>query len=486
MSIEAQAKEFLARVEQYISTNSNPDLIKQILVELNLHNMTTNNKEFKDFLLKISKDEIDLKRLIHYVKLSILNNQPLCTLLAFIQENNLVSDVELADASRTLQLQINMLCLFEAVVITMANGQYFAQDVYDHLLKRSPTSYPGNPFADFFFGAPLKASLFERLKMISIKPGILNILFHKSTGENEETKADVDAFIIRKQLSGWNADIEPANADLSYATVSGMGLNILEAAWEDSTGHAKESGGVDNAKSGIGLINIMEEKKYASHFSLLSHMLPEGVALSDEAAYGLLPDLKINGAKKKVLQFDIDAEWRDIYNSWNLFFVISNINTVFMPIKLLLPSILSATPENYKEVRLLSLFLMGSLFLHEDVKNKPFFASDYSFKKATIILEKWGEINKRHASQRMQKVCPDSPANVDDLYEHIFGNYPNINFFLHLLSFAYNPQQHNLTKNYTMQSSQQKSPLFFAATAPAATTTSTKGKGLADNAPTLQ
>ncbi|WP_157010298.1 hypothetical protein [Legionella fallonii] len=79
---------------------------------------------------------------------------------ALVQESDLISDEELQQASITMQLQINMLCIFEAITITMANGENFAQDVYEHLSQRSGTPYPGNPIADFFFGVPFNASLF--------------------------------------------------------------------------------------------------------------------------------------------------------------------------------------------------------------------------------------------------------------------------------------------------------------------------------------
>lgn len=114
MSTKEQAMRFLLRVEKQLSTKSNPKLIKRILVELNLHTLVTNNKEYNDFIERAT---------------------------------------------------------------------------------------------------PYSTTLFERLKLISIKPGMLNILFHKWMGENTESTSDADSFIKENKLSGWNAKIIPMQGE---------------------------------------------------------------------------------------------------------------------------------------------------------------------------------------------------------------------------------------------------------------------------------
>ncbi|BCA96199.1 hypothetical protein TUM19329_25600 [Legionella antarctica] len=463
MGTREHAETLLLRIEKLIIKSSNPKLVKDLLVTLNLHSLATKNREYADFILKASTEEINLSALLNHLKICILNNHPLCSLLAFIQENDLVSDYELANIADTLQLQVNLIGIFEAITITMANGKEFAQDVYDHLNRFSSSFFPANPVAEFFFGVPYTASLFERLKLMSIKPGMLNILFHKLMGEKVETVADANAFITDKNLSGWNADIHPAELEApAKGTAPGMGVNILEATWEDSTGHAKDKGGIENAMAGIGLIMIMESQQFASSFRLVSHILPQGVDLQETSAYELLPDLKIESTRKKIAQFGIDSQWRDLYNSWNLFFVISNIDSIFMPIKLLLPTVFSADPQNYKEVRLLTLFLFANLLLSESTRSNPVFAKNYFIKNAAIILKKWGEINKEYARDILHNKGGDSAADIESVYKHLFGNYPNLNFLRQLILFSQNPNEYSFTKSYTSHQIKHQSPLFFA------------------------
>ena len=106
MSIKKQAKKFLSRIEKHIATQSNPHIINQILLALNLNELETKDQDFKDFLHKISTRPIDLTALLTHVKSHILDNEPLCALLAFIQENDLIGNEELAQAATTLQLRV--------------------------------------------------------------------------------------------------------------------------------------------------------------------------------------------------------------------------------------------------------------------------------------------------------------------------------------------------------------------------------------------
>ncbi|WP_058534280.1 hypothetical protein [Legionella saoudiensis] len=468
MTTQEKAALFLSRVKRHMSNTSNPQLIADILSALGLDELVTDNTNYKAFIQHITSKEIDLGKLIEYVEQNILNNEPLCNLLAYIEENGLISDAELVAAAPTLQLQINLLCIFDALIITMANGQSFVKEVYDHLIKRAGSPAPGNPLVDFFFGAPYEATLFERLKLVSIKPGMLNVIFHRIMGEQVETQADADAFIAANHLSSLNAtNVDIANlSSKDTSTVASMGVNIFEAAWEDST-HAQQLGGIDNAKAGIGLIMLMENQRYTTNYVINSQVLPEGVKIDEDLKYTLLPDLELNNVKKKVSQFNIPKEWRDLYTSWNLAFVLANIDQVFMPIKLLMPIVGGSEPQNYKEVRLLSLFTVGYLFLSETPQKKPLFANNYTFSNAALIFKMMGKFNKQYAEKLLAELCPQEKRDIDSMYEHIFGNYPTVNLVKQLLSFMYNGPKFRFTQAYAEK---QSNSLFFASQSTAADT----------------
>lgn len=267
----------MTKLEKILPKKTDPSLIKKILTELKLDNLNTKDKEFAEFIVKVRSDQIDLTKLTLHLKKALLDNEPLCRLLAFIEEEGLIADSDLDAIAAKLELQLNMLFIFEAILVTMANSKHFAKDVYDHLVKISGNPFPGNPLADFIFGVPYNATLFERLKMVSIKPVMLSILFHRSMGEKKETQEALDDFIRENGLSGSNAWIETTEPHVvSGKTVPVMAVNISEAAKEDANGHTRNKGGIGNAESAIGLIQIMEQQQYLNQCDYFSTLLPEG------------------------------------------------------------------------------------------------------------------------------------------------------------------------------------------------------------------
>ncbi|MDX1838059.1 symporter [Legionella taurinensis] len=455
--MKKSAENFLAKIEKILPQKSNPFLINKILIELKLDALDTKDKDFAEFIVKARSQKIDLTKLIQYLKNALTTNEPLCQLLAFIEEKQLIADADLSAIADTLEMQLNLLFLFEGMLVTMANSKVFAKEVYDHLVTLSGNRFPGSPLADFIFGVPSNATLFERLKMVSIKPVMLTVLFHRSMGDKQETQEALDQFIRENGLSGTNAWIETAEPKaLSEKTVPVMGLNILEAAWEDATGHAKENGGIDNAESGIGLIQIMEQQQYMNQCDYFSTLLPEGTHRKDDGSYELIPDLKIDDAKKLVSQFHVHPQWRDLYTSWNLFFVAANIDTVVMPLKLLLPTVMSAHPSNYKETRVLSLFLIGNLFLHAS-KNNPFF-KNFTLANADIIFKEWGRINNEYANQQLHALCPEVPASTKPSLQEVLGYHTHLNFLKHLYNFVRDSSHYRFTPS---SKGKQPGPQFF-------------------------
>lgn len=446
------ASQFLSRIEKQILNESNPVTIKRILKELKLDTFSTRDDNFQWFLIKVRNTPTDLTKLIKAVSTNLLNSQPICLLLASIQKDNLISDEEIEKSIDTLNFQINLLCLFEAFTVTMANSQTFAEDVYEHIIKNRGSSASGNPLVNFFQGAPLNAAMFERLKLISIDPGMAWISFHRSMAAKQETEADVKDFIKKYKLSGWNATgIKPAEIGRkSEDSISSMAINILEASWSDLTGSYHQFGGKDNAATGTALIYIMEHKKYLAHFELASTVLPERTRIQENGYYELLPDLLISRHSKKISYFDLTPEWRDLYNSWNLRFVIPNpkLDSIFLPIKLLLPSVFSAESEKYYETRLLSLFLMGNIFLQARVKNNPLFVKQHiNLKNKNQILLLWGKVNEDYAARLLKKYFPESTITPEQIRQYVFRNHPHMNFMYYLTSCAYDLTNFRVTQN---------------------------------------
>lgn len=249
-------------------------------------------------------------------------------------------------------------------------------------------------------------------------------------------------------MTSLNAEIDLATYESKLpCSVAGMGINIIEANWEDATNEAsKKIGGIANAMAGFGLIALMEERQYLTGFEATDKILPQNCDTNSDE-YALLPGLKINSDTKKMSKFGIDKEWRDLYNSWNLRFVLANIDTVFVPLKLLVPSVFSAQPDNYKEARTVSLFLVANLFINEKTHHNSIFQCNFKLDNVDAILTQWGMINHHYASRILNRFCPDSTMAPEDYYHHVFGDRPSSSLAKNLLGFVCNTENYRITEN---------------------------------------
>lgn len=457
MTNQQSARTFLNKVEQFVPNKSSPFIIKKLLSELKLDKFSTHNTNFLTFLDNLTMQPTDLHALRTAIKTALLDNEPLVNLFAYIEENHLISEQELQHLTAMFSVQFNLLCLFEAFTVTLANSTDFLDDVYRHIMQQRHSLDSGSSMANFI--ASRNISLFERLKLISIDPGILGIMFHRSTKSHSQTPADLEQFIKKYHLSGLNAHLDMATLNsVSHGTLPAMRINIIEAVWEELASHLTAQGSYENALAGLGLISLMQQQQYPTQFNVTSLMLPEYSHKTKDNNYSLLPDLILHTDDKNVSQFLIDKEWQHLYNSWNLHFVILNIDALFMPLKLLLPSVLNAAPENYKEVRILSLFFIGNLFLNEHITDNLFFTNQYHLAHADQLLLQWGKINQDYASHLLTRYCPKFNKDLEHVYQETFGSHLTINFAKHLVNYLYQPEP---VLNQEKPAKRAYSPSFF-------------------------
>lgn len=468
---KASAELFLARLEQTVSQKkedgtalliTDPEIIRQALYELGLDSASfkIEDADFRDFLRKVSSQPIDITALLQKIKSGLLENPAFCKLLAYIEENQAISSDELIQYSHMLKLQINLLCLFEALTVSMINSPSLAKNVCEHITKNRGVGNPGSVIQNFLFGVPFDFGLFIRLKLISVDPGMWDSVFRRVIDSNNksETREEVELFAKKYGLTLWNRYIEPKSYtgdELDLVTMPGMAVNILEAAWHDMVSSSKDIGGRENAAAGLSLIALMEKSAelrdrksdYYGQYVKTTTLLPKDVPVVDGDHYSLIPDLKLDTRSKKISQFRIDKEWMDLYNAWNFRFVLLSLDHRFIPLKLIIPSILSADPDNFKMARVPSLFLIGNLFLQKLAgKENPFFDSGVTFSKREQILTAFGKINRDYAEYVLKMLRPEITHSPEALLEQALGKkMPTFKFFKSLAQFAVDSDSFRVT-----------------------------------------
>ena len=441
------AKRFLLRVIKHLPEKTNPSIIQQILKDLKIDSFKTQDENFLIFLKKIAEEPISATPLIEAIANGLLKNFTLCRLLDFIERENLISEEELKKMCGVLQAQVNLLCLFEAFAVTMANGYTFNEDIYSFTTKQRYTNNPGNPLCNLLFGTSISNfSLFKNLKMASVDPAMTNGAFVRSLGGDRDLAQDKiklksTQFIKKHRLSLWNTKIAPLPKNHKKKdSVNNVGLNILEAAWEEAPNSDGSPG--NNAFAGAALITLLERMSPENEDLLKELILPEGADLNKDGGYSKLPDLMVNPLAKITSQFYIRKEWMDFYNSWNLLFIMRNLDSWFLPIKLLVPSVLCALPAQYMETRVFVLYLVGNLFHYNKLR---FFPPKVTLANAAKIFEKWGEINREYGDQLLQNFCPDLECTSRDMYYDIFGSNLNCSLAYHVANFVCNFDNFRIT-----------------------------------------
>jgi hypothetical protein len=116
--------------------------------------------------------------------------------------------------------------------------------------------------------------------------------------------------------------------------------------------------------------------------------------------------------------------WVSLYTSWNLAFVLGDLDDLHMLVpKLLIPSVLSATPANYMSTRTLALWLAGNSFIFRRLDGVEASPQPANHADMTRVL---GEINAPHARELALQSAGLAAADFDAGFDTHF-RWPTTN-----------------------------------------------------------
>ncbi len=426
------ANRFLDAIIKEINPATQPQLIRQILKSLRLQEFKTSHDRHLDmFLKKIQKKSIDMTQFIQRMKEYLLDNPAFCKLFEYIERRKLISDAELPNLIRTLQLQLNVLCIFEAIMVTLMNSTTLADDLYQ-LIKSHRYYSSGNTFLNFLFASPLGNGFFPRIKLASVEPIWTNFTFHQEMEAKNESEEDLQKFIKKHKLYGPNASIIRTyhQGDKDYSSPACIGLNVAEAVVDEQKNKRDLLNGKANAYTGSGWIEGLERVNPVGYILVDTNpVIPKGVTLTKNSYYSLLPGLKIKKVKHMSRKLDMGIDLTNLYSTWNARFVAGNYDPVFMILKLFLPSVLGAKVDEYMNTRVLALWLFCNLYMQEKTFDQALFKVD-RLKYADEILACWSRINEKEMDTFLGKVGASKKS-----YQSIFGGYPTCHLIKNIYSF---------------------------------------------------
>ncbi len=389
---------------------TDPLTMQSILNELNLHDFKTTFTPIKKFLNEVVKKPMSLKPMLNSIEHGLISKHPaIIEFLELALEKNWLKKGECVKKS----LQITF--ILETITAAMCNNHAFLIETENHyrskelelgLDKKNIYKTVKNSWGKFH-------DLFKVAKIMALDPIMIYFRLQRGLGDSlisipelkklhKENKINYFEYKLLYKLCDKCSD--PANKLVR--------INIFEAGITEY-----KRGFKMNAISAYVLAEDLKQNPPYAIFKKRS-VIPDK---DPNPFYG-----EITKKKDKFINIDADQDWVSLYITWNLAFILGNLNNLDLLFpKLLMPSIINAKSNNFLGVRVVSLWLSINHFLFRDSEGKKLFGP----KNKKEMAQAWGEINKKYAFDLAKNKMATPKQKILDEYRSFF-THPIYKMFL--------------------------------------------------------
>jgi hypothetical protein len=323
--------------------------------------------------------------------------------------------------SEEIQTSVHVAYLLEAFVASMANNNHFAKDLQSHMLRKR-TEYGmkrDSAFSVFWKVLSSGNSLFSAVKIIAIDGAITSHLLRRDNLGEPFTKEEVERLYREGRLS-YPARMIMLPRSLPPTDVyhDGCRINIYEAGIVEY-----RNGFADNAMSAHSLCESNRLDPQAER-CIQGPAMPGTI---DNDFYQSLSD-----ENNILLCSDFSHEWNVLYETWNLAFILGELNDlhILFP-KLLIPSVLSSKNEYFMTTRVFALWISINTLLFRRL-DRVHEVTGPSERRA--MVEAWGKINKKYAHSLARKSAGQDAESFDKGFRFFF-NWPKLNLLKLITSY---------------------------------------------------
>ncbi len=390
---------------------TDPQIIKSIINSMRFNDFKTTFAPMDQFLNEITAQPKSLKPMFEDIEKGIITKHP--AILEFLE---LALQKEWLHNSAPIQRAVHVTFILEAITAAMSNSHSFFIEVQDHYRKKQrmhglDTMHILKTFLRSFF---ISHDLFNIAKAFSLDPLMVYLRIQRGLTTacipnddlNKLYKNNEINYIERKLLS--SACKEGSNHINKL-----VGINIYEAGIKDY-----EEGFTTNAMIAHALsLDIKKHPPLATFKN--KNILPESSsntfydAITEEG--NLFPNVTYS------------QEWVSLYTTWNMAFVLGNINNldIIFP-KLLIPSLINAESDNFLGTRVISLWLSINHALFKSYEKESQDIAGPNNKEE--MAKAWAEINKKYASELEKIEACEELKEIEKNYRCFFST-PYRNFF---------------------------------------------------------
>ncbi|MBI3632034.1 MAG: hypothetical protein HY225_01125 [Candidatus Vogelbacteria bacterium] len=391
---------------------TDPVVAHSILKEMRLDDLRTKFPPMKKFLVEVTSEPQALGSLFENIQQAIIHKHP-----AIIEFVEVALNKDWLEKSEHVHRAVHVTFILEHITAAMCNNHGFFAEVHDHIrAKERLCGIDAQHLVRTFLRAmQISHSLFESLKSFSVDPAVA----YMRLGSQEDkviSKAALGDLYLRAKINYLEYKILCPAARKGLAHVLELlQLNIYEAGISEF-----ENGYKTKSISAFELNEDISVRHPRAGFQ-------EKQVLPVHAKSNFYDSIATNG--NLFATFHLTQQWTSLYTSWNMAFVLSEIDNldIVFP-KLLIPTLIDAESDNFIGIRYISLWLTINTFVFRKVDATPCVLGPEN-KKETA--QAWAKINKKYAFELAQRETHENSRRLMAHYHKMFSR--PIRNFLRLL-----------------------------------------------------
>lgn len=377
-------------------------MMREVLGEMQVEDLRTSYPPMQDFLARIASQPVELGPMLAQVRWGLVTNGP--AVVEFLRE---ALSKGWLSGSPHVDKAVHAAYLLEAITAAMCNSPVFFDDYVEHV--RSKQKEIGidheHVFKSFMRMLPSSLNFFGTAKALSIDMAMVYFRVGRLLGGAAVDEPSVQELYKAGRISLLERKLLlPLCGKGRCVCNDWLRVNIYEA-------------GITEYQNGFSM-NAMAAHVLAEHVAthchresfLVRHVVPQGPLRDFYAA--------LEEDDNYVPVVNLSEEWKSLYLTWNMAFILGELNNLhYLFPKLLIPSVLCSSSENFLGTRIVSLWVSinSALLLHfhgVDTLTAPAHRRE--------MAQAWGEINQRYAGALYTSELNPDITGLSDSFDERF------------------------------------------------------------------
>jgi hypothetical protein len=374
---------------------TNPLIMKEVIKEMKLDDFESTTNIFD--LKEIQSKEKEFRPLFVDIKNALITNYP-----AIIEFLNLALKKGWLKKSDNTIKSAHILYVLEYLTSSICNNDGFFDEIHTHIkLKEKEYGLDlSNLIKALFNLFHLSHTFFGSVKALTVDPMMIHI--NPRFRDFRLSKDELKTCYKNHRLNYFEYKLLKRKNKIKSLLELGK-INIYEAGIADYN---------RGFKSNALCAEALSEELNNLNINIKYRKMLIAPANSKNPFYKQLPE-------NYSIDFPVSQKWQSLYVSWNLAFVLGELDNldILFP-KLLIPSVISVKSNQFIEARVVSLWLSIIFYIFRLEENKIISGPQNRIEMA----QEFGSINKKYAIELANKDLNESEKEFRQKYNRFFSH----------------------------------------------------------------